>query len=641
MTLPAAPKFRSPMTTDTEAPHQIEWLEGTPFSRIYGDRFYSRSGAVEERQMVFLEGNRLPERFAQCGACDHFVVGETGFGTGLNFLLTAALWLKRAPATAHLHYLSVEAHPLSRTDLELCHGQWPDLEPIARQLHPHWDTLLRGTNHLRLCEGRVTLQLLIGDVSVLGQYSARCDAWYLDGFAPDRNPAMWSEATMRLIAERSAAGATCATYSAAGHMRRALESYGYRTGRLPGHGGKRHRTVGTRTDALAVPDAAPWYSPPTPRAPSTALVLGAGLAGAWVARLLATRGCSVTVSDPAGIAQGASGNAAAIVVPQVSANDNTVHGWHATGFALTRRLLADSPYYRACGVLHTALDDDSRTQCLHMLDWWNPPASVARWVEPAEGSALAGLPRTHGGLWFAGGGVQRTPELCQALLDHRQIQVVAEPAYTPTGYDITIVATAFVPERLRNQLRLPIAPARGQIESMAVSTATENLRCVLSGAGYVTPAHQGLHTVGASYVRDSTDLHFSAAEQQEIFARAQRLLHAPPGATLASRVALRATTADHLPLVGPVPDWDGYAHLYGDLARGRPGTDYGPAGYQPRLWVSLAHGSRGAVSAPLAAELLIAQIYGLPLPVALSLAHAVHPGRFAIRAWRSGRDYKP
>lgn len=621
-------------------PHRIDWQEGTPFSQIYGDRFYSRSGAVEERQLVFLQGNDLPRRFAHCQGHERFVVGETGFGTGLNFLLTAELWLRSAAPSAHLHYLSLEAHPLSAEDLALCQSQWPELAQVSRQLLPHWPLLLRGSNTLRLAQGRITLQLILGDVAELAHYRAMCDAWYLDGFAPDKNPAMWSEPTLQLVAERTRLGGTCATYSAAGHMRRSLERYGFRTERLPGHGGKRHRTVGVRTSAPPLADDTPWYNLPTAHPPQRVLVLGAGLAGSWTARRLADLGCAVTVADPQGIAQGSSGNPAAIVVPQVSADSNPVHGWHAAGYGLTTRLLRDHAHYRACGVMHCAVDASAAEHCQRMLGWWQAPAELVRWADADQTAALTGLALPHGGLWLGTGGVQYGPGLCRALLDHPAI-TVTDATPSDAVWDATVLATAHVPPSWTAQLRLRVEPARGQIELLPVSPASAVLRSVVSGAGYLVPALAGRHVLGASYVRERTDTQFSPDERRENLARADALTGLELAPATDSRVALRATTADHLPYVGAVPQWDDYMSLYGDLARGRAPASYPPAPYQQGLWLTLAHGSRGAVSAPLAAELLASQMLGLPSPVTQTLEHAVHPGRMAIRAWRSGRSYAP
>lgn len=207
---------------------QLEWREGgVPVSTRFDDPYFSLAGGLAETRHVFLDGNDLPARLRP-----GFHVAELGFGTGLNCLALASV------ASVPVVMTSFEAFPMSVAQLERAHAAFPALAGLAGELRAGW-----GGTHLRI--GPVDLQLVIGDVgATLSDWPGRADAWFLDGFAPAKNPAMWSEAVMVEIGRHSAPGASFATYTAAGHVRRALAGAGFEVRRRPGFGRKRHMSVG-------------------------------------------------------------------------------------------------------------------------------------------------------------------------------------------------------------------------------------------------------------------------------------------------------------------------------------------------------------------------------------------------------------
>ncbi len=223
-------------------PASLKWRDGTPYSDIFDDVYFSASDGLAESRYVFLQGNDLPARFA---SADHFTIGETGFGTGLNFLLSLAAWRESAPPAAHLHYLSVEKHPLSIADLRRVSRLWPALAAPAEELLSLYPPLLGGRHQLQLRDGRVTLTLLLGDaLALLPDVQTVVDAWYLDGFAPAKNPAMWSAGVLREVARLSRPGTSFATFTAAGAVRRELQAAGFTVHKRAGFGRKREMLAG-------------------------------------------------------------------------------------------------------------------------------------------------------------------------------------------------------------------------------------------------------------------------------------------------------------------------------------------------------------------------------------------------------------
>ncbi len=215
-----------------EVPPDLDWRDDLiPVSRRFDDPYFSLAGGLEETRHVFLAGNGLPDRFR-----DGFHIAELGFGTGLNLLAT--LIAHQGPG--RLTYTSFEAFPMPTTDMARAFAAFPDLAEIADQLLVQWASGARTLHFPNL-----TARIIIGDArQTLAAWDGRADAWYLDGFSPAKNPELWSPDLMQEVARHTAPGGSFATYTAAGHVRRALAEAGFVVSRMPGYGRKRHMTVG-------------------------------------------------------------------------------------------------------------------------------------------------------------------------------------------------------------------------------------------------------------------------------------------------------------------------------------------------------------------------------------------------------------
>ena len=225
-------------------PAALQWSStGAPRSARFGDIYYSDEDGLEESRHVFLRGNDLPARW-RAWPGGHFCIAETGFGTGLNFLLTWQAWLALPAPRPRLHYLSCEQFPLQRDDLARALACWPQLAPVAGELLRHYPGLVPGQHRLLLQGGQVTLDLWWADVNTAlpdlqGRGLPLVDAWYLDGFAPARNESMWRPGVLEAVARLSRPGATFATFTAAGAVRRQLAAAGFTVTKTPGFGRKR------------------------------------------------------------------------------------------------------------------------------------------------------------------------------------------------------------------------------------------------------------------------------------------------------------------------------------------------------------------------------------------------------------------
>ena len=234
--------MRKNLTNSLEPARLILDDEGTPISETYGDIYHSAAGGHAQARHVFLAGNGLPARWQ---GRENFSILETGFGLGINFMTTWLVWRGDPQRCARFHFISLEKHPFSAADLVVAHAAWPEFAPLARELHENWPSLTTGEHRLALDGGRVVLTLIFGDaVETLPALETTIDAFYLDGFSPVRNPDLWSPALCRSLARLASDGATLATWSVAGSVRRALSDACFAVQKRPGFASKRQMLVG-------------------------------------------------------------------------------------------------------------------------------------------------------------------------------------------------------------------------------------------------------------------------------------------------------------------------------------------------------------------------------------------------------------
>ena len=619
----------------------LHWQDGQPYSERYGDVYFSTDSGLEETRHVFLQGNDLAQRFAALQAEESFCIGETGFGTGLNFLCAWQLFERLAPTGASLDFFSVEKFPLEDDELCAALALWPEFQGEARVLLARWQRRVPGWNRWHFAGGRVRLTLAIEDVAdALPQLPQACvGAWFLDGFSPAKNPEMWSDEVLSAIARASHAGTTLATYTCAGWVRRGLQQAGFTVERVPGFGRKREMVRGQFSSNQNIPAGRvltrhvglkpDLHLPLSPGANiSTALVIGAGLAGCAAAHALAQRGIAVTLIDRAPqLASAASGNPRGILYARFGAGMNTLHRLvlAAYGHALAwldEVLPVDGVQRAECGLLQLAATDaeQKRIGKLAALDW---PPHLLRAVQADEASALAGLPMTHGGLWFPAGGWVVPPVVCARLTQHPNITLQLESEVTvlertgngwrASGADFSVeaeqavVCSAHQAKQLAPFIAFPLQPVRGQISILPATTASKKLKAVLCAEGYCAPAVAERHVVGATTTFDDESTAVRAADHAENLAQLaaqmpalQQALGEVDVARLNGRAGIRCSVPGATPLVGEVA---------------------------PGLYCSLAHGTRGLLTAGLAGEVVAAAMCGQLPPLPQDLVDALAPLR--------------
>lgn len=654
-------------------PHaQLDWDDqGRPRSRVFDDVYFSDKSGLDETRYVFLEQNRLAERFAALPADGRLVIGETGFGTGLNFLCAWQLFEQHAVAGARLHFVSVEKYPLSPADLHRALALWPELKPLADQLLTHYVAIHQGFQRITLANGRVTLTLLIGDaLEQLPQLDAQIDAWFLDGFAPAKNPDMWTAELFVELARLAAPGSTISTFTSTGWVRRLLNAAGFKMKRTPGIGHKweilRGEFLGWPAEvAPPVPDK-PWFARPAPIVGERrALVIGAGLAGCATASSLAARGWQVTLLERHdAVAQEASGNPQGVLYLKLSAHGTALSQLIVSGFGYTRRLLETlqrGTDWDDCGVLQLAFNAKETERHAQLAEAF--PEDLLQWLDQPEAQARAGVGVSHGGLYYPEGGWVHPPALCQAqaaqpnieLLSHcqaLQLRKVDDQWQALDGErllasaPVVVLAGAAEIKRFAQSAELPLKRIRGQITRLAETADSQALATVVCAEGYVAPARLGEHTLGASFDFNSDDLTPTTAEHvgnlamlEEISSDLVARLHVSeqPVEDLQGRAAFRCTSPDYLPIVGPLADREAFLEAYAALSKDARQVPDIACPWLDGLYINSGHGSRGLITAPLSGELLAAWLDNEPLPLPRSVAEACHPNRFALRQLIRGK----
>jgi tRNA 5-methylaminomethyl-2-thiouridine biosynthesis bifunctional protein len=594
----------------------VDWSpDGRPHSPRFSDIYRGGEGALDQARHVFLAGCGLPAAWA---GKDRWSTLETGFGLGLNFLAAWRAWKDDPRRPGVLHFVSIEAWPVAAEDLLRAAASEPEVESLARELAAQWWGLVPGWHRLQFEGGRVVLTLCVGEVRrMLEEQSFAADAVYLDGFDPQRNPAMWEPAALKAVARCCRRGTVAATWTVAGQVRRDLQQCGFQVEKVAGLPPKRE-CLRARFDPA-------WElrrSGPAHRDAGTALVIGGGLAGAASAAGLARRGWRVEVLDAAREpAAGASGLPAGLLAPHTSPDDNLLSRLSRAGVRLTLqeagdRLVAGRDWARS-GVLEWREADARAPAALGPgeEDWqrpvegepgplWHPAAA---WVRPGA------LVRA----WLSGPGIEWRGGVRVASLARRDgtWHALAEDGAFLASGDIVVVAAALGSGELLDQ-RLTLNPVRGQV-SWNLHEGDPPVEVVpRNGHGHFlpdVPLPEGrAWLTGSTYGRGDRSLEPREEDQRANLERL-RLLAPEAADRLAPRfasgavrawVGVRCASSDRRPLVG-------------ELA--------------PGLWVSTAMGSRGLTFAALCAQLLVARLHGEPLPLPARLAAALDAQRSVTR----------
>lgn len=661
-----------PLAVKTEpiTPARIDWSGQAPRALDFDDIYHPRIGALAQAGHVFLRGNALPARWR---GRERFTILETGFGLGLNFLAAWSAWRDDGARCERLHFVSVEKHPPTRADLQRAHAGLP-VADLAQALQAQWPPLTPNLHLLEFEGGRVRLLLAFGDIARwLPALRLEADACFLDGFAPERNAAMWAPAVFDALRRHAAPDATAATWSAARSVRDGLARAGFAVERAAGVGGKREISVARyvpRPGLRAPPDLRVRH------AEHRALVVGAGLAGAFAAAALHADGWDVSVLERRGESAGdVAGNLGGLFHGSVHVDD----GPHAR-LLRSAALLAARVYAAAVatgrvrGQARGLLQVERRLGSFEALQALAArcglPADYVQPLAASEAARRAGVPIDAPAWFFPGGGWVAPGDLVGHALEGTRLvgnAAVARIERRGTRWrlwddhgrvvdeaPLVVVCAAEASAPLLAPLlapsgRLDWPPTERSRGQVSVLGATTSLALPLVGDGYALPLADGRLLCGATR-HDGDDGDAVRADDHRFNAeRARRLtgldLPLAPEAWQ-GRVGWRLTAIDRQPIVGPIvappsgpiehpgmePEIGSGVLRAAVPSAGHRGVPLHRLAREPGLFVVTALGSRGLTLAPLLGRLVAAMAGGSPWPLERDLVAAIDAGRWLGRA---------
>jgi tRNA 5-methylaminomethyl-2-thiouridine biosynthesis bifunctional protein len=652
----------------------IEWNDaGMPIASQFDDVYFSNQNGLAETRYVFLAQNRLPERW-QTHTIRHFTIAESGFGSGLNFLASWHAFLefrKQNPSAPlkQLHFISFEKYPMSRADLRQTLSLWPELSDLADQLADTYPTIIEpGCQRLSFANGQIILDLWFGDIlDSLSQIHHRpeglVDCWFLDGFAPSKNPDMWTQALFNAMANLGKNEATFATFTAAGFVRRGLIEAGFIAAKVTGYGTKREMLAGHLPLTLNHSSEKPWTRRPASGRTEGVAIIGAGIAGASLCYALAKRGVAVTLYDAqAQAASGASGNRQGAIYPLLNPPHDDLSQFFAQAYCYNRNVIDDlvakghTIGHQWCGLVQLGYDEKSsqKTDNLAQRPW---DSQLVQSIDSKQAQALLGLECEHGGLYYPRAGWACPGDIVQALIGEAQRigPVTLAFEHQLTNYQASapgvtlhfegrphiqcnqlVLCNSYQAQEFEPSAELPLTPVRGQVSHIRRSVTLSALKRVLCYDGYLTPIDQQSHCIGSSYGRNQTLCEYSDKESIANLAALARCVDQPWAKQLQldsskGRVSVRCAVRDHLPLMGALPDTTALTSSYPLLNHAPLRKQAPPLPVIANCYTITGLGARGVCSGPWLGELLAAQLLGEPLPAPQNVLDALLPSRFWVK----------
>ncbi|QLB19122.1 bifunctional tRNA (5-methylaminomethyl-2-thiouridine)(34)-methyltransferase MnmD/FAD-dependent 5-carboxymethylaminomethyl-2-thiouridine(34) oxidoreductase MnmC [Mannheimia granulomatis] len=650
----------------------------TPISEQFDDIYFSTQDGLAESQYVFQQGNQLWEKW-QTHPREAFVIAETGFGTGLNFLAVAEKFQQFRTEFPHsilqrLYFISFEKYPLKAVQLQHLHQNYPQFAKNSQILTACWQPRQVGCQRYHF--EHIYLDIWFGDMAdnlpQLGDlYNNSIDAWFLDGFSPDKNPEMWSENLYQQMFRLSCNGGSFATFTAASAVRKGLQAAGFHVYKRKGFGKKREMLWGEKPlESVSVPPKYPYFYGKNECEQNDIAIVGGGVASFFVALSLLEKGKKVTLycQDEA-LAMNASGNLQGAIYPQLSDDDerNVRFYIHSFDYALQRLAQLENLIefeHDLTGVVLYAYNEKTAKKLEKMAEQ-TADDTLLKLCTAEELSEKLGLTVPNGGAFIPQGGWLSPVQFVRAgfaLLARRGLKIVLNHKVENLTFDegkwhwtthsenfchqTLVLANGHTLNEFNQANGIPLYPVRGQVSHIPTNSRLQKLKCVICYDGYLTPMSKaGSHCIGASHLRDNSETHFSMVEHQENIAKLQQNLTAcewTQGIDLSqhsAKVGIRASLRDRVPMVGVVHHFEQqklqYANLYNQLRRKQAVEN---AEIFANLYMVNGLASRGLTTAPLLGELLASLIANEPVPISEEIWHNLSPNRTWLRKLLKGSN---
>lgn len=649
------------MLTVTPAQIVID-QNGIPHSKQYDDTYFSSAGGAEECQHVFLDGNDFQSRIRNTA---QFTVAEIGFGTGINFLTTANVWRNYRQNNAKLHYISIEKHPITVSNLRTFYAKLNKTFFHTEDFLSLYPLPVSGSHRIDFEQSGISLTLIFADaLAALKEADFLADAWFLDGFAPSKNPELWTKDIAVEIFQLTKNKGTFASYTAAAKVKDSFSSAGFIISKQKGFSNKRDMLTGIRAKdfdhQFSIKEKS-WFFNKAYNSPNKhALIIGGGLAGTTVCAALANRNWHVTVIDRhSTLAAEASGNANAILMPRLSVDHDRQAQLTLQGYFYSLRYLhkletnTKENLWHPCGVIQIPRDQAQWQRMQTITSQEKLPDKLLQTVSKQEASDLCGCSLAHAGWYFPSAGWVVPKLMCDAILkQHENIkfksgeEIAALENHNGIWHalnndgtivekaDVVIIANALSAANLEQTHWCKLYPKRGQITLIPEHASNIQPKKIICADAYITPLLDHHLVAGASFISNDTEIDIRAEEHRQNLQKIQNIIPGflPPQAdSLNGRAAIRAASADRLPIVGPVAKAKSFKQNFIKAALGANNIRYSAPEYFDGLYIASGFGSRGMAWIPICAEALACIINNEPKPLSQSLSNAIHPNRILMK----------
>ncbi len=640
--------------------------DNVPYSTSHEDPYFSLNDGINESFYVFIAGNHLQQRWKDLGShTEHFTIAELGFGFGVNFLCTFQKWLTTRPKPRHLHYISIEKYPVSAEDLAYCHSRLDLPEEFSRHLIQQYPIAVEGYHRIHFKEHSITLTLIFGDAqSWLKKSEFQANAWYLDGFSPNKNPDLWDLDIARQVYRLTCAHGTLSTYSAASSVRKNFTDAGFSMEKRAGFGQKREMLAGKKFNHIACSERPlkqkNWLnSPPAEYANKTAIVIGAGMAGCFISAALAQRSWNVTLIDKNdSVATEGSGNPNAILMPRLTIDHDAQSQLTLQGYLYTLRYLAklSQEYdfnWSQCGAIQIPRDASQWQRMQKFNEKYDIPGDLLTPVNRAQASELAGCEVAYSGWHIPQAGWLKPAMLCNSLINqhgprinfinHTFIESMRQNDYgwavkdssnNEYSADIVILTSALAVDQYSYTKWCSLNPKRGQLSIIPQHCCNLHPKKIICADAYLTPQCDSMLIAGATFITNDSEIDIRAHEHETNLDKLSVMLpqlRIKENCRINGRAAIRAVSNDRLPVIGPVSIKEAFYQDFMHAALGAVDRNYPLPKTYKGLYIASGFGSRGLAWIPLCAEALASIINNEPAPIDNGLQQAIHPNRFLMK----------
>ena len=590
--------------------HEVVWKDNFPYSKTYQDRFFQKD-AVAEIENIFIEPNKLIERF-QNGA--RICIGELGFGFGLNFFVTAKLWVENSKSSRqhNLEYLAIDEALPTKAQIDRLISNFPELEEICNIFLESYDMSHNDLQRIYFPSLKIRLTLiqnnaLSGLRNLLGFENNKIDAWYLDGFDPGKNQSMWSNSIFQYIGFLSSVNATFGTFTSAGFVKRGMQKFGFEVDRVKGFGNKRHKLIGARLSNHA--------ESKTKKIKNKKIgIIGSGIAASSIAYAAAQNGAVVEMFEFADhIAAGASGNPVAALYPRFSASDSPYSFLTAQSYFFAEKIYAQLPSaYKKTGLLFSH-SNDYQEQWIEDMKGLNRE-DIFQMIGRKEMQKLYGL--ESAGLLVKKGGYLFPRLICKEMTSHPNINISYNHCFdgwqkrkskieikflnqnTKSNFDDLIIANGPGLGKFLPGLKI----SKGQLVGLRGSQSID-LELPVNSAGYILPKIDEITWIGATNEKEFQDLEIGYEAGNDLIARTNKNFNIDLVGVkdMLMEARIRVGSKDRLPLAGPI---------------------------EKNVYAIGALGSRGFTLGPILGEYIASLINNSPMPISGGVALAIDPLRF-------------